>query len=111
ACGIIWQPHQEAKKTPIGKAPSREAQSVSPQRLATLGILPTLAICIVLSIVFVRYQPCGECDPLNPRCAPIMPQSGTVVDGLSLEPDSLLPVQTNKTQYRIVDQALWAPLW
>ena len=38
-------------------------------------------------------------------------KGGSIVDGISFEPDTLLPFQATSSSDTLVDQAIWAPLW
>src|SRR5262245_61370875 len=99
----------------MGTLPRRDPHMVLPlSGLAALGLLGVVALCATLvGVVVLRggLTTVPGASQLYCHDSGDVVRGGTVIDGLFEEPDTLLPMLTNEDYARIVDQALWAPLW
>src|SRR5262249_30986616 len=87
--------------------PRRDRHIIWPRWLAALVLLPVPAICAALGAVVVLRGALTIVPRVSRPCG----GGGQVIVGVFEEPDTLLPLLTHDDDARIVEQALWAPLW
>lgn len=80
-------------------APSRRPAII---RIVT-SVLVVAMLAVFLAAVATNRLPLGATD------APV--KGGSIVEGIALEPDTLLPYRTTASFGLLADQAIWAPLW